>query len=160
MRRDPRFPQYQPIVRHSTPTELRNPVFGRRSVAGGAGGGAVTAAPVYLVTVLGGNESVVPPDDTVVRGIKKAASKPIPLAVYDPSPATPVGLPWPDGIGYGNMVIAGSTQRVVLAYYDGAPTTLTGTVISGTPVAVSEKVLLTDGGDPAIEVEAWVVRHV
>ena len=122
--------------------------------------GAAPAAPVYLVTVLGGNESVVPPDDTVVRGIKKPASKPIPLAVYDPSPATPAGLPWPDGIGYGNMVIAGSTQRVLLAYYDGAPTTLTGTVISGTPVAVSEKVLLTDGGDPAIEVEAWVVRHV
>jgi hypothetical protein len=114
----------------------------------------------YLVTVLGGNVSAVQPGPTDIRCIKKATAKPTPLAAYDPSPATPAGLPWPDGIGYGDMIVGTSLQRVLLAYYDGAPTTLTGTVIARTPVAVREKVLLTDGGDPAISVEAWVVRHV
>lgn len=122
---------------------------------------AAPADQSYLVTVLGGNQVTVQPNDTVVNCLKKAASKPIPLAEYDPAGNPPSGIPWPDGIGYGDMIVPGvGTQRVLLAYYVGAPTTLTGTVIARTPVLVQDKVLLTDDGAPPTEVEAWVIRHV
>ena len=127
------------------------------------GASPVTADKAYLVTVLGGNQVTVQPNDTVVNCIKKAASKPIPLAEYDPAGNPPSGIPWPDGIGYGDMFIPGqANQRVLLAHWNGAPSTITQTLITRTSVLVSDRVRLVNDSDPnnIIDLEAWVVRHV
>lgn len=55
MRRDPRYPQYQPVVRREKPESLRNPKFGVKAVSGGVGGGGAPSPPTFI-RIGGGHE--------------------------------------------------------------------------------------------------------
>ena len=116
------------------------------------GASPVTAPAPLLIRVAGGNGA---DDDRLIR----AATKPDATAVYDP--ANPTGLPWPNGIGYGDRLNAdGTTTRVLLAHWNGAPSTITTAIAQNTVVSVSEQTMIEDPMEVLDPQPAWIVRHV
>jgi hypothetical protein len=96
--------------------------------------------------------------------LARPTTQPTALAEYDlagdPSPSSPpAGLPWPNGIGWGTMLRPdGRTQRVLLALWADAPTTIATSIYAGTVVAVSQTIAIEGAGlDPQT---MWIPRHV
>ena len=98
MRRDPRYPQYQPVIKRQSPDERTNPRFGRKSVAGGTGAGGAAPAPQQYIRVGGGHELRAMPR---VIGIKTTGD-PMPDFLPDGlEPNITSEGAFPDGFGYG-----------------------------------------------------------
>ena len=99
MRRDPRYPQYQPTIQRREPDKRTNPRFGRKSVAGGTGGGGVVV-PQQYIRVGGGHELRVMPR---VIGIK-TSNDPVPDFLPDGlEPNINSEGSFPDAFGYGYL---------------------------------------------------------
>ena len=142
----------QALAAHRTESRRQSRDDRQRLILPPRGGEGALTTP-RLVRIVGGQGT------GATSRINRPATKPEAAAVYDP--ATPYGLPWPDGIGYGDMLNAnGTTTRVLLALWADAPTTIATAVINNTVVAVTETTQLLDPAGVLDPQTAWIPRHV